>query len=167
MTEQPTGDYRLIPWAYPPIPGGSTGGGGGGNAPYDFSQIRAIIDDTNQYRPHINQVSDPVTTSYKLIAQFMISDVIVLDASEVDLMELWFQTTNAVDSAGENITARARTVTISRNSVFTQTGYNFQLEIPISTAATGNLEAFAGNWKLTCYNEAGDALQQVEGSVSI
>lgn len=40
MSIQPSGDYRLIPWAYPPIPGGKSAGGSG--LPLDFSNILVV-----------------------------------------------------------------------------------------------------------------------------
>lgn len=168
MSNQPTGDYRLVPWAYPPIPGGSDNSTAQ-EGPYDFTEVRAGP----------TKASSILNTSeggYSvLILDIRIVDYTVNDSSLVSQVLWKFTPTKIVDVNGVNVTGAAPTVTGSYTASDFNTGA-VHVQNSIGNAVSpwrfssrmtaGNLQEMQADIDLTVVDSSGAELQAITLEVS-
>ena len=100
MSNQPTGDYRLLPWAYPPIAGGSDNSGGEVNQSYDFSRMRIDVLKTGNM-PFLKYNGS--TSTWNIHISFNIQNVDVVNDDAVSLIRLTTIPRNVTTVAGSNM----------------------------------------------------------------
>lgn len=98
MSSQPTGDYRLVPWAYPPIPGGSNNSTAPSGNAFDFSN--AVVSYRSQ--PGIVTLgSDQVISGYGCF----LNGVEAIDTSRVSQITYYYKPSMVRNVNGLDITA--------------------------------------------------------------
>lgn len=163
MSNQPTGDYRLVPWAYPPIPGGSNNSDRYGT-PYDFSNLRVNYATTPEI--HAN--------GHQIMLHIIGQDFLVLNTEGVTTISVAIIPVKLVDSSGDTITGQAHTLTRS-NYVIDQFvspveiyyGYNMTMFDTDADLPPGDLQVADMNITIDVLNAAGETMQHWEGLVSI
>ena len=174
MSEQPTGDYRLVPWAYPPIPGGSSNSTAQAG-PYDFSDIRAGYAST----PQIGSTDlggTIATTSYFSSIRIIIRDFVLNDSSNVSQILWKFTPTGFVDSAGTTITGSVPTVTgawtpeqfNTGSPQISNSGFGASNPWGLSAqAANGQVQEASATVEITVVDAQGTELQTATMEVSL
>ena len=169
MSEQPTGDYRLVPWAYPPIPGGSENSTEQ-QPPYDFTDIR------------IDYNTTPNVTSWGEAGDYLdvsinIQDYVLSDSSNVSQILWKFVPVEFVSSGGNTFTGLINTV----SGVWTPAQFNEGLVQIHSTGPNdedktswklksgtddGNCQTAVANITISILNAQGDVIQTITKEVS-
>lgn len=164
MTEQPTGDYRLIPWAYPPIPGGATGGGGGGNQPLNISRIESFDMGAN--------IGQGANSTYVISLVLRLKYYEVLDLSDVANVIATFNPKTLVKN-GTDLTqywaSSTRTLDPSVfESDYVQIGSSYE-GVPMTSIpgiVTGKLDKYDYKWYVDLYDSSGMVIQTISGEIT-
>lgn len=168
MSNQPTGDYRLVPWAYPPIPGGLDNSTGE-SYPYDLSDIR--IDGTwwsAGNPPYIGKGNDSSgKTVYSANTAWYIQNVVVLN--DVNVSQVQFKIspkliTSGTESDPINVTSYfPDSVSSIDKDVFAQMPYKLiytkVANDGFPSAAVTNIRQFNANIEINVLNAAGSVIQ--------
>lgn len=165
MSNQPTGDYRLVPWAYPPIPGGANNSDSI-DTPYDFTNLRVNYADTPYIWPNGNQCS------LNLVAQ----DFSALNTANVSTIQITFTPKRFVDSSGNTVTGQMYTMTrtniaigsfVSPIQLFGITSGDELFDEDTSTISAGDFQVAEMSVAIDILDAAGATLQHWEGMASI
>lgn len=165
MSNQPTGDYRLMPWEYPPIVGGSDNDTSNTGNAYDFTNLRI------QYR------QTPFVTTYSgsprndLGVYIGIQDYTVIDTAEVSQILCTFIPQDFVDQADNQVAGRVESKTLTI-LVEDFTGDPYQADFSYiwesgNGLAGGMLKKADANVRIDIVNEDGEVFQTVTMGVSI
>lgn len=170
MSNQPTGDYRLVPWAYPPIPGGSENSTAQ-EPPYDFTEIRVDFATT----PSV--INWGATHGDYLGVYINIQDFVLNDSSNVSQILWKFVPVEFVSSAGSTFTGQIKTV----SGVWTPAQFNEGLVHIMSTDPNdggdtswkllsgtddGTCQTAVANVTISIVNAQGEVLQTITKEVS-
>lgn len=167
MSSQPTGDYRLIPWAYPPIPGGSSTPGGS-NPPFDLTDVRI----ENVIMQRINSTSTTYP-HYRLSIGFNVRGIKVLDASGVGDIYLHAVPLTAIFD-NSNIAMQYDSGDASMTLQQIESGNSFQISAKCNkdanTGTAGTTSIYTGGSSKVTFvvkNKAGNVVQSVDLGVIV